>query len=90
MTNFHVIDSEVSSKIIFPDVIDVQVYRTRIVERSMGAVFVKFATRNWVNNDTEVHYYEGTWQTVFEDGKYKMLRSQIKEVVDPNYSWFYE
>jgi len=29
-------------------------------------------------------------KTNFEDGKYKMLRSQIKEVVDPDYSWFYE
>jgi len=72
----------------FPDVIDVEAYRTRLVERSKDTVFVKFAPRNWVNNDTEVHYYEGIWQTVLEDGKYKMLKSQIKEAVDPDCSWF--
>lgn len=74
----------------FPDVIDVQVYQTRTVEGVKDTVFVKFATRNWVNNDTEVHYYEGTWQTILEGGKYKMLRSKIIEVLSPPYSWFYE
>jgi hypothetical protein len=38
----------------------------------------------------EYHYYEGTWQTIFEDGVYKMLKSNIKEVVKPDYFWFYE
>ena len=47
-------------------------------------------TQNWVDGEVERHLYEGTWQTVLEDGKHKMLRSQIKEVVDPDYSWFYE
>lgn len=74
----------------FPDVIDVYVYKTEMVPRSKDTVFIKFVTRNWVNRDDTVHYYEGTWQTIFEGGKYKMLRSKIKEVIDPLPYWFYE
>jgi hypothetical protein len=30
------------------------------------------------------------WQTIFEDGKYKTLKSNIKEVENPDYSWFWK
>ena len=74
----------------FTNIIDVVVFKTEKVVGKRDTVFVKFMTQNWVDGEVERHLYEGTWQTIFEDGKYKMLSSQIKEVVDPDYIWFYE
>ena len=74
----------------FTNVLNVNVYKAEMVENSKDTVDIKFDTTNWVNNETEYHYYEGTWKTIFEDGKYKMLKSNIKEIEDPDYRWFYE
>jgi len=74
----------------FKDVLDVYVYKAEIMEESKDTVNIKFDTINWVSGEVETHYYEGSWQTVFEDGKYKMLKSKIKEVTDPDIYWFYE
>ena len=73
----------------FTDVLNVNVYKAEMVEDSKDTVDIKFNTTNWVNNETEYHYYEGTWKTIFEDGKYKMLKSNIKEITDPGWDWFY-
>jgi hypothetical protein len=51
---------------------------------------VKFSTKNWNEGEVDYHYYEGTWQTVNEDGVYKMKKSQILEVEHPGSDWFYE
>ena len=73
----------------FTDILDVQIYLSETVAGSPNTVFVKFSTKNWNNNQALYHYYEGTWQTVEEDGVYKMLRSNIKEVDEPDFEWFY-
>ena len=74
----------------FTDILDVDVLSTTKFEDSIDTVFVKFTTTNWVDGEAEYHYYEGTWETVVEEGIYKMNKSKIKEVNDPDYSWFYE
>jgi hypothetical protein len=74
----------------FKDILDVDVIKSVKFENSKDTAFVKFGTKNWVNEEVEWHYYEGTWQTVKEDGVYKMLKSKIIEVEDPEYEWFYE
>ncbi len=74
----------------FTDILDVEIMGTRMVNERKNIVFVKFMTKNWVNEEINYHYYEGTWQTVLEDGVYKMYRSNIKEVFDPGWEWFYE
>ena len=74
----------------FTDVLDVYVYDLKMEEKSKDIVFIKFDTQNWVNGEVETHYYEGTWKTIFEDGKYKMLKSNIKEITNPDIYWFYE
>jgi hypothetical protein len=66
----------------FKDIIDVQVFETRLENKKNQTVYVYFATKNWVNGEVEYHYYEGTWQTVFEDDVYKMNRSNIKEIFE--------
>lgn len=74
----------------FTDILDVDVILSEPYEDTDDTVFVKFGTKNWNDGEVEYHYYEGTWQTVLEDGVYKMLKSKIKEVEDPEWDWFYE
>jgi hypothetical protein len=78
----------------FTDILDVDVISTDNAKalgiKGDDTVFVKFGTTNWVDGEAEYHYYEGTWETVMEEGIYKMNKSKIKEVNDPDYNWFYE
>jgi len=74
----------------FNDILDVQIYLSEPYENSRDTVFVKFSTKNWNDGEVDYHYYEGTWQTVEEDGVHKMYRSSIKEVFEPTWEWFYE
>ena len=74
----------------FTDILDVDIVSTKPYENSNDTVFVKFGTTNWVDNEAEYHFYEGTWETVIEDGIYKMNKSKIVEVDKPDYSWFFE
>ncbi|MFH1706140.1 MAG: serine protease [Patescibacteria group bacterium] len=74
----------------FTDILDVDVILSEPYEDTDDTAFVKFSTKNWNNGEVEYHYYEGTWQTIEEDGVYKMLKSKIKEVEDPGWDWFYE
>jgi len=74
----------------FTDVLDVDVIKSEQYEDTNDIAFVKFSTKNWVDGEAEIHFYEGTWQTVLEDDVYKMLKSKIKEVENPGWDWFYE
>jgi len=74
----------------FTDILDVDVIKSEKHENTKDTAFVKFSTKNWVDGEAEMHYYEGTWQTIKEDGLYKMLKSKIKEVENPGWDWFYE
>ncbi|MDP2637660.1 MAG: serine protease [Candidatus Levybacteria bacterium] len=74
----------------FKDILDVEVIKSERFENTDDTAFVKFMTKNWVNGEVETHAYEGTWQTIEEDGVYKMLKAKIIEVVDPDWDWFYE
>ncbi|MBU0569179.1 serine protease [Patescibacteria group bacterium] len=73
----------------FTDILDVQVHVSEPYENTDDTAFVKFSTKNWNDEEVDYHYYEGTWQTIEEDGVYKMLKSKIIEVENPNWDWFY-
>jgi len=64
----------------FVDILDVNIFISERYQNTEDTVFVKFGTKNWVEGESEIHYYEGTWQTVKEDSVFKMLKSKIKEV----------
>lgn len=74
----------------FTDILDVDVIKSEKYENTKDTAFVKFSTKNWVDGEAEIHYYEGTWQTIEEDGVYKMLKSKIVEVDNPGWDWFYD
>jgi len=73
----------------FTDILDVQVFISEPYENTKDTAFVKFSTKNWNDGEVDYHFYEGTWQTVEEDGIYKMNRSNIREVEEPSFDWFY-
>ena len=73
----------------FTNILDVDVIKTEKYEKTNDTIFLKFSTKNWVNGEVEIHYYEGTWQTVLEDGLFKMNKSKILEVENPSWDWFY-
>ncbi len=73
----------------FTNILDVDVIKTEKFENTKDTVFLKFSTKNWVDGEVEIHYYEGTWQTVLEDGLFKMNKSKILEVENPSWDWFY-
>ncbi|BCX14578.1 MAG: hypothetical protein KatS3mg088_261 [Patescibacteria group bacterium] len=52
----------------FRDVIDIQVWKVELEDKKKNRVFVKFSTKNWTNQNVEIHHYEGTWEVVLEDG----------------------
>lgn len=74
----------------FTDILDVQIYLSEPYENTKDTVFVKFSTKNWNEGEVDYHYYEGTWETVLENGVYKMNKSNIKEVYNPPWDWFYD
>ena len=73
----------------FINILDVQVFISEPYENTDDTAFVKFSTKNWSDGEVDYHFYEGTWQTVEEDGVFKMYRSNIREVTDPPWDWFY-
>lgn len=60
----------------------------KLLESAQGKC-VAVIKRKDDDDEVDYHYYEGTWQTVEEDGVYKMYRSNIKEVENPSFDWFY-
>lgn len=74
----------------FRDILDVDIIATKPHETLEDTVHIKFRTKNWKVQEVYYFYYEGTWQTIFEDDKYKMLSSNIKEIYQPEWSWHYQ
>jgi len=64
----------------FYNVIDFSIFSIEPLEKNDDTVYIRFKTKTWSGGGTDKHYYQGTWQTVLEDGVYKMLRSNIEEV----------
>ena len=77
----------------FNDIIDVNVIlveKNEKAKKSENSVFIKFETKNWVEGEVEIHYYQSAWKTKKEDGIYKLLQSNIEEIQDPYASGFYD
>ena len=74
----------------FKDILDVDVIKSERFENTRDTAFVKFSTKNWVDGEAVMHYYEGTWTMVKEDGVFKIQKGKILEVENPGWDWFYE
>jgi hypothetical protein len=73
----------------FVNILDVDVILTEPYNKTIDKVYVKFMTKNWVNGEVEYHYYEGVWKTVIDNEVYRLTKSDIKEIADPEDIWFF-
>ena len=74
----------------FVNILDVDVVLTEQYDKTPDKVRVKFRTKNWVNGEVEYHHYEGVWKTVIENNTFKLTKSDIEEIADPDVVWFFE
>jgi hypothetical protein len=73
----------------FQNILSVDIVSAEAVDDQPNTVFVKFQTATWADEEIVVNSYEGTWETLLEGDVYKMNKSKIKEVINPDYKWFY-
>ena len=59
-------------------------------EETEDVAYIKFITKNWIGGEVEYHYYQGTWKTLKEDNVFKLLKSNIEEINDPGYDWYFD
>ncbi|MDD2823147.1 MAG: trypsin-like peptidase domain-containing protein [Candidatus Daviesbacteria bacterium] len=51
---------------------------------------VKLATKELINEEIIYKYFEGYWDVKKSEDKWQLWEAHIKEVNNPEYSWFYE
>jgi hypothetical protein len=49
---------------------------------------IKLSTKDFVDGEIVYKYFEGYWDVKNINGKWRLWEPNIKEVVDPDYSWF--
>ncbi|MBI2103677.1 trypsin-like peptidase domain-containing protein [Candidatus Woesebacteria bacterium] len=70
----------------YANTLNANLVSAKLDEDDEKKVNIKLTSTDWVNNEPVYKYFEGEWQ-VTED--MKLNESNIKEVLEPNYSWFY-
>jgi len=73
----------------FENILNVEIVLSETESENDNTVRVKFLTDTWDGYNIIKLYYEGTWETVLEEGVYKMNKSNIKEVNEPSYEWYF-
>ncbi len=53
-------------------------------------VKIKLSTKDLIEDEIVSKYFEGTWEVREINGKWQLWDPEIKEVIDPPYSWFFE
>lgn len=58
-------------------------------EEDENTVFVKFSSSDLEGEEVVYRYFEGTLEVKEVDGNLKLDKHDIKEIVEPDWSWFY-
>lgn len=74
----------------YANTIQVDLITTSVDPKDKSKVYIKFASKDWVDGEAQYKYFEGDWQVIEEGGKLKLNKSNIKEVKDPGWDWFKE
>ncbi len=59
-------------------------------EDDVNTIFVKFYSADLVDETLVYKYFEGTQRVDDFDGVYKLVESNIEEIEEPEWSWFWE
>ena len=73
----------------YTNTLDVSLIDVYEVEDEKDTVFVKITSLDLVEQDIVSQYFEGTWQTQKEGHLYRLSQSNIKEVENPDFDWFW-
>ncbi|MFC1649567.1 serine protease [Patescibacteria group bacterium] len=73
----------------YENTLQVDLIMVEVNEDDENRIKVKIRSQDWVDGDLVLKYFGGTWDIIEEDGVYKMHRSNIKEVFDPSWDWYY-
>jgi len=70
--------------------LDTTVIKIDMDKKEKNRVKVKLSTKDMVDDEIVYKYFEGYWDVKEIDGKWRLWEPKIKEVVNPDYLWFYE
>lgn len=73
----------------YKETLDVSLISVVDTENKPGHVFVKIRSLDLAGEDIIDKYFEGEWQVVEENGVLKLGQSNIKEIKDPSWLWFW-
>lgn len=74
----------------YKDTLQVDLVTSAVDEKDKNKVLVKLTSEDWVNQELVIKYFEGYWITKEKNNSYNLVNSNIKEVKDPGWEWFYE
>lgn len=73
----------------YNNTLQVDLVFTKTYDNDKNRVDIRMQSQDWVAGDLVYKYFEGTWNIIEEDGEYKLDESNIKQVDEPPYWWFY-
>ncbi|MBU1326937.1 serine protease [Patescibacteria group bacterium] len=74
----------------YEQTLDVTLVTVRPVEEKENYVFVKLRSIDLVYDEIAFRYFEGEWEVIDENGHKRLNESNIKEVKEPPWYWFWE
>lgn len=77
-------------RIGYESLLDTTVIKIEDDPERQNVVNVKLSTKDLIDDEIVYKYFEGWWEVREIDGNLKLWQPKIKEVVDPDYLWFYE
>lgn len=72
----------------YTNTIDVSLVDIYPVEKKENVFWVKLRSMDWEINEVTSKFYEGDWEVIKENGKWRLNNSEIAEVKDPGWEWF--
>lgn len=73
----------------YANTLHVNLILTEADEDDEKVVKVKFETQDWIDGEMVYKYFEGTWEVIEEGSQLRLNDSNVKQVDDPEYWWFY-
>lgn len=70
--------------------LDTSVFLIKLDPQKQNFVNVKLTTKDLIDDEIVLKYFEGFWEVKNIDGKWLLWDPEIREIKDPVYSWFYE
>lgn len=74
----------------YESLLDTTVIKIEDDKDKKDRVTIKLSTKDMVDDEIVYKYFEGYWDVKNINGKWRLWEPKIKEVVEPNFLWFYE